>query len=369
MFIEPIVKQIAATLPRLTSFFSSNSQIVSFSTSGNLATIELTKEHGLSVGDEITVSNVKTPVQIDSFQNLGGNNWEAITVQDHDLTLNAIDGIIEIQLTGNGYNPSYNELFVLTSVLNRKTFTFKAEAFNPPAGNIYLQQSFLYAYNGLKQVVSVPSPIKLTYEINQADLLNPFMAGAVVSYCHRISSAINPEIANRAYTKQSDGDLWLFVTPLDASPNKSRENLNDGITTQARQADFMQKVIDGFNLYIFVPNKGEIITDSNGRAAWDLIQMLKPSILRSVVGIDFQSGLAAQGQNVTVYNGDGQFDYLDSYYIHEFSFQQVLEITEKDTAIQVDDRAFRDVCLLLNNQFSEDSEYTALLNLDEKPLE
>ena len=161
--------------------------------------------------------------------------------------------------------------------------------------------------------------------------------------------------------------MWAFVVLNDFTGNKDRMNPLDTNYATGISAEYRQRIIAGFNVYIIVPNKGEILTKTNGRAARDIIEDIRKPLFQSLLGIDFGSGLTSGGQNVCTWAGDRAYQYTGAYYIHEFSFQQVFDITYGDTAIVSDNRAFRDIDLSLKNQFSDLTAYTASINLDVNP--
>ena len=363
---QDIIAQMAATLPRNSGYFSNSCVPSSFSTSGGgLVTVTTSAPHKiLSVGDQVTISGVLTPVTITTATvNLDGT-IDFVTATAHDLTLNVVDPTTYVRITGTSFDQTYQ----LIGVDSR--YKFKVQVTTQPAlpvGTIKLQQAFLYGYNGKQTVLSIADASTFTFQLTE-QFGNPvYYTGAKISTNIRVSGAISIDVITEAYTKQALDDMWAFVVLNDFTGNKDRMNPLDTNYATGISAEYRQRIIAGFNVYIIVPNKGEILTKTNGRAARDIIEDIRKPLFQSLLGIDFGSGLTSGGQNVCTWAGDRAYQYTGAYYIHEFSFQQVFDITYGDTAIVSDHRAFRDIDLSLKNQFSDLTAYTASINLDVNP--
>jgi len=345
-------------------FFTDNFGVTNVSIVAQVVTVTTDADHGLQPNDFVTVDGLFVPAEIDSI-NATTEQATCTTATDHDLTLNPLENFKKfVRITGTGFDETYQ----LIATVNRRSFTISLEG-KPtlPAGTLFLQQTISNSVNGLIQVLAVPANDQFTYSVNQ-DYQSPNeFTQAQVSLGHRISGAVNYDTILASYTAQLESELWCFVVLGDTIGNKDRRGTNDALTQQGQSMDFCQQTIQGVTIYFFLPNKGDILTQTNGRAARDFIEDIKPDVLRSVLGINYASGLSCQGQGVLSYLSDGYFDFRGSYYVHQFSFEQVLEITQGDTAIEPDDRAFRDIDIMLENQFSDITDYTACINLDEQP--
>lgn len=364
MKASDLIGQLRAVLPTKTDFFSAKVGVVSVSKAALVATVTTSGAHGLVVGEYVTVNGVLSPVQIDTVTETA-TSYELNTLTPHDQTLHPVlDTGKTIRITGAGYD----QVFEITDVPNRFRLTIKKDGQQAlPMVVLYLQESSLIGYNGLKQVSSVPTATSFTF-VMDFELPQPnYVNGSWVYLRHRISGAVSVDVLMDSYTNQANNELWAFVVLDSVDANKDRRTVNDATTTQGRQGDFEQKIICNFSVFVFVPNKGEVLTKTNGRAGRDLIEDIRKPLLQSLLGIKAPASLTAQGQGVITYNGDDFHLYNDAFYVHQFSFQQVDEITIGDTAIVSFDRAFRDVDLTIFNQFSDVTEYTALVNLDDEP--
>lgn len=371
MKTEQIILQLQRWLPTLSPFFSKRVTISSVSKSGLTATVNTATAHKLNAGDLVTVSGIYTPNEIDSFVETASLVTFHFTTP-HDLTFNPtalLDAGQTVFIQGS--SPSIvGAVYELKSVPNRNSIIVKRGTNAPlPIDTVlYMQSSVDYGYNGLKVVSAVPSATSLQYAID-FDLPEPNYTDNTPFLCTspRISGAIDLETLLESYTEQASDAIWAFVVLADNQANKDRLNQNDATTTQGRQADFRQKIITGFSVYIFVPNKGDILTKTNGRAARDVIEDIRLPLFKSLLGVDLSADLYAPGQGIITYNGDGFSSYNSAFYVHEFRFQQVIEITSRDTAIRDFERAFRDISVIHKNQFSELTTYLSQINLDEEP--
>ena len=369
MKTEQIILQLQSKLPSLSPYFSDRLQVIGMSKlSGTNVEIQTLTAHGLAVDDLITVGNIVSSVTVDTYTETATQITFTL-LADHDFTYNAnapLDAGQVVKVYYAGVNYEYR----LKSVPNRRTLIVYVDDQDPIPLllTIEIQQLFPYGWNGLKQVAAVPSSVLLQYDAGFDVSVTLGLAEGYICKSPRISGAVDIETLIRSYTEQPLDEVWAFVVLGSNAANNDRLNANDATTTQGRQSDFRQKIITNFSIFIFVPNKGEVLTKTNGRAARDLIEDLRLPIFQSILGVDLSADLYAQGQGIITYNGDAPVSYDGAVYIHEFKFQQVIEITSKDTAIRDFERAFRDISLIQTNQFDDLSVYTAAINLDEEPL-
>lgn len=364
MLGRDVIGQLWANLPRHSDNFTFNVGIVSVSRVGTTVTVETDAAHGITVDRVVNIQGVFVPVEIDTVTD-NGATWTLATLSDHDLTKNAKENIdVLARITGG-----IDETFTVTSVANRRTFNVGKGTGTPIAGD-FLQESFLSGYNGLQTVTTVPDTTTFTYEVTEA-LADPNLSEGTVSGKHRISGAVSFDVANAAYTKQGKGNYWIFVVMDDTDPNKDRRGTNDATSQRGGKQAFFHQVVERFTLYLFVPNKGESLQDVGGLISRDEAIDERLPILRSVLGIEFPASLTFQGQGKATYNGDGTFLYEGSYYVHAFNFEQVASITNSDTAIEADSRAFRDINFAIDSLGIQDTDtdMTADVDLDDEPIE
>ena len=365
-----VIEQLWKRLPRQSTNFTTNVNIVSISVAGLVATVTTATAHGLLINNLANVIGVSEPVEIDTVTDNAptSNTFTITTLTDHDLTKNQreVGIVVDARITGG----AIDETFTVLAVTNRRSFTVTKGTATPAQGD-FLQQLFISGFNGLKQVVSVPTTTTFTYALT-ATLADPNLVEGSISGKHRISGAVNFEIAKAAYTRQDDNEYWLFVVIEDTSPNKDRKGTEDSSATRGTKQAFYQVVIEGFSLYLFIPNKGVTAQTAGGLIARDKAIDERAAVLSSILGIQFNPGLENPGQKVVTYDGDGaaESDFGGAVYVHRFLFQQVTAITNQDTAVESDDRAFRDINFDITGLGIGDSavSISADVDLDDTPI-
>lgn len=364
-----VVSQLWNRLPLFTDKFTDDITISSITTVGTTATVQTSSDHNLEVGRYINLENVFVPVEIQSVVDdaPASNSWTITTVTDHDITRHINQRIaVTARITG-----SLDETFtVLPNPANRRTFQIQKGTGTPVAGD-FLQQQLTNAYEGLHEIVTVPTTTSFTITLPEA-LPSPNFIGSPLKAIHRITAAVDYDTAKRAYTAQSSNDdCWLFVVMNDTAPNKDRQTGDqDTSAARGRLQEYYHTLIEAFSIYVFVPNKGANLQDVGGVIARDTAIDQRRPIFQSVLGVQFSPGLGCPGQFTTSYNGDGFWEYTGAYYVHVFQFQEVATITNDDVATTTDHRAFRDISFTIDNLGIQetDTDLTANVDLDTDPL-
>lgn len=372
MNTERIILQLQKKLPTLSPYFSDRIHPSTVTILSQVVTIQTENPHGLTEGSLVSISGIPSSNPVASFVE-SETEVELTLSTDHDYTLNP-GAVLDLEQEVRIYDQDLAEYrtYRLKRVPNRRKLILYRDDFGPlDEDNAYFVDEIFsgYGYNGLKTILSVPAPTIFTYSAGM-DLNVPVGLVADIGFIctnPRISGAINIETILDSYTEQPLDNVWAFVVLGDFAGNKDRRNQNDAISTQGRQSSFYQKIVGGFSVYIIVPNKGEVLTKTNGRAARDLVELIRRPLFQSLLGVNLTADLGCPGQGVITYAGDGFFQYNGAFYVHEFNFQQVIDITEEDTAIQDFERAFRDIAVAHRNQFDDLAVYESAINLDEEP--
>jgi len=371
MKASDIIGQLVTELPRYTDKFTVNFTITGISvvTGSPDATVTITTNtaHGLAVGDNASVEGIHTPVEIDTVTD-NGTTLTITTLADHDLTKNPRENIdVLARITG-----TIDETYTVFTVANRRTFTVIKGTSIPVPGDD-LQEQFLDVFNGLKSVEAVTANT-FDYLIPETELVglsDPDLIEGTVHTGHRISGAVDFETANNSYTVESEEEQhWLFVVVEDTEANKDRRGTNDAASQRGQQQAQFNLIIEGFTLYVFVPNKGEVPEAIGALIARDQAIDDRAPIFNSLLATQFSADLANQGEGRVTYLGDGTFAYTGSYYVHRFEFQQVGAITNLDTVDESISRAFRDINFDITSLGIGDStvEISADVDLDDEPL-
>jgi hypothetical protein len=260
--------------------------------------------------------------------------------------------------------------FQLVRVPNRFKFVVKQTTQPPIILPAYLENVYQWGFNTIAPAIVV-SPTQFQWEMNfpVGGTVDPnYLVDSVLNSGLRITGAVDIDTFLNSYTKEGLDQLWCCAVLDDYVANKDRANTNDAFSSQGRRGDFWQQVIGAFSVYVVVPNKGNLLTKTNGRAARDLIEDVRLPLMRSVLGHTFQTDLSSKTEAVVIYAGDGFYQYTGAYYVHRFQFQQTCEITVGDTNDSVIDRAFRDIHLQFTNAGTS-TQYFADVNLDDEPVD
>ena len=360
MKIAEIVTQLATVLPLLASRYSDSVAIASISGDGAKATVVTEAPHGLAVdaGIYLTSVAIETPI---TAVTLTGNTATIETGADHDLTLGWPP---HENVTLSGFTDSaWNDSFPLLSVPNRRKFTIDVTGLSAPTltGSEILHEIVAGAFNGFQQITAVPDAT--TFEF--ATTFDGASIGGTVTTSIRVAGAVSGGRAEAEYSKQPDGDLWLFVTQPDSvSLSKDRRALGDAVSEQGANTSFELDIIDGFTIWCFVP----ATKSKAGLAPSDLArdEVLR-DLLLSVQRFKPSSGLANDTPSRIVLRNHGPAVYAGPYYVHQYVFEVPLRMSLADTFDLTTTAAFRDVDM--TTQLVDSTRIMAsLINLDEEPL-
>jgi len=359
-----IAGQLQNALPTQTSLFSNpDITISSLTRSGTTITAVTATPHGLATNNYITILNAKTPISISSITSIPkpgisatGSIVTVTTATPHDFT-EGFDFVAEIA----GANQSaYNGSFAITDVLNRRTFKYEIDSqpVTPATGTIVLLNNDATGYNGRHQI-TVTNNTTFTYQTTLTPN-SPAQGTPILRSGVRVARAISWERAMEAYTKQNTSALWAFVVLGDISISKSRRDSTDAIQTLTYGDEYRTRLILPFSVYIYVPCSNEI----SGGAARDLIEDVRVALYKSMLRTRFTPVLEEAATYVTVAAGDRFIQYNNAYYIHEFMFETVCDITIGDTVAPTENVAFRDFSLIYIDPITDDGDNIIMQTLD-----
>jgi len=354
-----IVRTLQERLPFYSDAFSTQVAITSLVSVSNVVTGTTAAAHGFYVGDKIHINNAVMPNALTSLTRVG-TTATAITTNKHNLTI-GIDSTVTIS---GATEVEYNGTHTLLSVDSRNQFTFTVadSAVTPATGLPVLEETIgartlqgtQVGFNGYFTVQSVPTATTFSYLSTMPDL-TAIGAPVLIGPSTRITCAANlPEIEFN-YTRQaSEGgragvrDLYAFVVLGNVSISKSRSINADNIDTIALGDDPRQRQIKPFSVYVVIPTS----KDLSGAIARDISEDLAPVLYRSLVGTKPPSGLSELQWSNIVSTGHSQTAWNAAFYIHEFTFETVADITFEDTAISNNYTAFQcfDIALFKDNK-------------------
>jgi len=358
-----VILQLYSKIPQYTDKFTVDAVLSSVTSVGLVATGATTTNHGLSIGDLVNITEIKTPVVISTLTRVDDILF-CETATDHDLT----EGYQENVEIADANEAEFNGTFTLLSVTNRRNFTLQTtdSGATTGTGTILGLDIGKDRYTGLKTVVSVPTVKTFTYALDIA-IPSASSGTGVASVGFRISGSATLQRAVDSYTKQELEDLWMFVVLGSVTASKDRNINSDAIAVQNSGTDWKQQLIQPFSIHCFV-SVGDELSARNIR---DDFEDIAAFIFKSIVGVKFESGLAQGAYYKTVFDSHGVQNYNNAIYIHTFNFQTVADLTFGDIVSDPEGEvAFRDISLNMSTDLmTTDSEILSNnIDLDEEAL-
>lgn len=363
MRTRDVVTQLKRIVPRFTTLFNNTVGLASLTATSDLATAISSTPHGLSTGQEVTISGVETRTPINATT-IGETNLLRYfgTSAPHDLTTGnpRTEKVRFIGFSDAAWNAEHE----LAAVPNRNSFQVRtATALTAPTLNG--QEKLLEPYrvdgpNGLHLVTAL-SPSTFTFP-------GQFLAGTYtpvngrVSSLPRISAAIDIDRAATIARAPIGGrqSHWMFVIPEDATVIKDRNSDTDAVATALPGQDYRQRIIDNFTVAIFAPTANQL----DASRQLDICRHdLQQPLLAALYGVVFPSGLNEASKIRTMFRGHSVLDYQEAWMIYGYQFQAIYDIESDDAFLSDSDRAFRDL------DYTQQAfiDLTALVNLDEEP--
>lgn len=358
-----IVTQLAIKLPTLVDDFTLNYDVVSLVRSATTVTVTTTTAHNLSVGKAVNIVGARTPIEILSIDR-NGIVATLITASDHDVTKTAGFENVEIEEVNES---EFNGTFKLLSVSNRRTITFQVDDSGPISATgshlLINGENIFNTYNGLQEITAVPSLTTFEYEVTNSNLFTPASGVIVAKTRPLISAAVSYDRILASYTKQIEDNIWLFVVMGNAIAQKNRQITVDSTDNIQRTHYFNQRITQVLSLYLFIPSTSEIAA----RQARDRAEELLLPICQSILFAKFDSLLSVRFVNPLQFNAHGFHDYNSAFYVHQYTFEETLQMTFEDTAGADDDVAFRDIEMTMGLDVGTET-FETKIDLDDNPL-
>lgn len=364
MKIQDVVLKLYEELPKHTDKFTASLGIQSITTSSGKAIVTTTTSHELSTGDIVTIGGVNNPISILSMVR-NGIFVSVETSIDHDLTENYQDTVI----IDGANEPEFNGEFTLVKVPNRRNFVFQKDdsGATTSTGVPELLNGTGLGYNGIYQV-TVTSATQFEYDLQAPTGGDGIVDSAKLTVGYRITGAVSVDRALDIYTKKGNDELWAFVVLGNVVANKDRENLSDAIYVYGGTGtQYRQQLIQPLSVYVVAPSTESV----SGSPQRDEMEDLFPAFSKSLLGVAFDSKLAQNAYYRIVFDQHGFRDYNTAYYVHEFRFQSVADLTFADTIGESYNVAFRDITLKMStNLMNENSPNLDVnINLDDEPIQ
>lgn len=366
MKISEIVNRLAAVVPQFTTRFSTPVTITSAISADNVITVTTATPHGLVSGQAVSLANGRVQHSITSITKVG-TEVTVVLPRNHQLTE---DWFVDtIELTGVT-ETDYNAVHTFTRIPNRRTIVFEVpEGWDDPTGaSIKLIETLTTGLNGSYEA-TVTSPT--TYTIDAPDLLTDTpLVNCTMSMGHRMIGSVHIERFLENYESKHNDLEWLVVIPDDAVVSKDRKLNMDAVHAQGSGSnEGRQVLLEPFSVYAVLncKNDGAAI-----KAIDACMEEIRNALVGALSGYKFNTGFANASTAGTAFTGHNFVGYSKAYYIHEFKFETVKEITDEDArfnvlSLQNSNVAFRDITVNLENEF-EVTVQTSDINLDDEPL-
>jgi hypothetical protein len=370
MKASDVIEQLQTVLPKVTGLFSDDIPVTSLTRAGAVVTAVTSTPHGLDTGQEVVMSGAKelNPITSLTFSN---GIASGVTQNSHDLTLPSLQQVDEDNIydfnkaviSGAGQS-EYNGTFILNSVINRKNFSYlvSGSPASPDTGSPVLEQEF--GYNG-RFAVTVIDPTTFTYQITVTPE-SPAGGTIIARSPMRVSGGVSFSRLILSYTEQPSNKLWAFVVLEDVNTSRNRSIKSDAINESSGTDEYRNRLIEPFSIYIFIPGVDSI----SGRPLRDDMEEIRGFIYEAILGVVFPTGLKCQTWSQITPTGDryaGESSLSESVYIHQFTFERVVDVTYPDTKGPDRSVAFRDIKIdsTIN---SGTGDLDVAVNLDQIPL-
>ena len=371
MLAQDIVDKLSASIPLHTSGFSESVAIDSVAVTGSIATVTTSAPHGLIDGQNVAITGVDAPVQIDSPSFIrAGATAMFETLQDHDVTLSERDianGGRTVTISG-ATEAEFNGTFPLAGVPNRRKLVIAVADSGPTtiSGSPIVEDANGGIFNGLFPAANVTvSTFEYTLPVSYP--LDGVATGALVQITIRILSVLDIEqYLQDVYTKKDEFDDVLVVALGDVTQSKKRNEETDAADSSSGEYAYNATLIQPFAVYV-IQNVTRQLTGSQAR---DKVESeYVPAVFHAVMRAKFDTGFT-YAQFKSTFTGHGVFAYSDvsgknkAIYAHEIAFEQLALIATVDTAGPGDSVAMRDVEYKLITDLGT-GELLANVNLDE----
>ena len=358
-----IVTQLALRLPQLTDEFTNEISVNSMVRTGTVVAVNCEEPHGLAPGQSVNILGSDVPIAVSTFTRVDAVGT-IVTAADHDLT----EPIASTVTTSGANESKFNGTFTVIAIANRRTITVtmtdSGDETSTGASRILEGgESALRSYNTVYSVLEAPSTVQFTITHSVSGLADPI--GTIIARTKpRISAAVDPTRMIESYTAKQVDDFWLFVVLGDVTASKSRQNQSDAVDNIPRGSEYKQEIIQDFTLYLLIPAATEIA----GADARDEAEALFRTICRALLFSGFDSQLFAGTQGMIHFVSHGVFDYNGAFYVHAYSFQQVVDLTFDDTVGDDLDVAFRQIDFTIFPQLEGTGSLVSAIDLDDTPL-
>lgn len=359
MKLQDFITALYKRIPALTGLFSDEISINSLTKVGSTVTAVCSTAHGLSTGNYVCIANAKRRTPISTLEyDLTKKCAVARTSAEHDLTEVWFD---TVEISGCDQE-EYNGFHPLLRSLNRTLFHFSMDEPDDltATGAMYLLEPWRRGFNGWFPVTVVNST---TFTYESPESFNGTAEGAMIARkLPRIHGALTLDRAIALYTAQQSGKYSMFVVLGNVIAGKDRSSLGDSIAAHMAGTEFRQQLTNELDVFVFVPTANSL----GARSERDTITTVATYLYKTLVGTTYPTYLIDRPSTVLNFVRHGVHSYYNGFYIHQFSFEAMTELTTNDVVEPEFTRAFRDADLRFHNNFDTIIQQT-LVNIDDEP--
>lgn len=319
-----IQNQLLSDLPIYTNLFHDTLAIASMSFT--LATLEVTvtttTDHGLVTNNFMNIQGIREKNLLSSLTSSNGIAT-AVASNRTDLTQGFQD---TINISGAD-QLEYNGEHTLLDVIDSSNFTYSITGtpISPATGSIFLNEEKSLSYNGFFVITKIDDTT-FTYTVSRP-LLDPDFSNGIIFINPRIFVVVNTERALEEYTRREQNKLALFLVLNATEANRNRANVSDASDRIKSPDEFRQALINNFTISVFSPTTTEVGAAQSRDQMEDVRFFLLNSLLKKVLPTG--TGADSPSDGITYVNDDSE-EYTGAYLVHNFVFQVVYDLTQKD---------------------------------------
>jgi len=353
MKIVDLARQLQLVVPTLTDVFSDDLTINTIGQVGSTVTITTTAIHGLATGNLVNINGIRISNTIISLIAVG--TVATAVSSAHGLTEGARGEIRFVEISGAS-DPLYNGKHKLLTVPSATEFTFEvaSQPVSPDVGTPILEETVRGAYNGIRSITLVDTVTFTFIQDSSFATLSPVLFNnATLRVRTRIWAAGSSSgggigrLAD-AYTAQGIDKLTAFVVFGGRIASKDRGTVTDATKTETSGTFYLQNVLQSFTIFVFQTVKDKV---SAAADAVDNMADILPILTRSIAGLRLQTTLTCQrSSSKLVYTSDDTLINEGSTYVHQFNFENAIEMVPEDTVAADDGIALRTFNMIMRDE-------------------
>lgn len=350
MKITPLVILGQLRIPAFTDAFGDTIAIASMSVAqGGLITLDCSAPHNVVVGDQVTVSIVDAltpnPITALAHVNAGTANDIQVTVTyPHNLTASSDNHFAQYQgfatLAGLGVAGLTGAIQLVAPIIDRYNFIvrpFGAVTLpgSIPAGSALLEDleheiigwNVATATDETTLTMPTPAAVSRSYTVANPKVVQNVRIMGAVDLGHALGHFTRPDERDQPVP----GGCWMFITPVkNARISRDRSSVTDALYEGTPYAVMRQTLLDGFEILVIVPTEQQAAAvGAMDRCGGQILR----AVLRTFNGIVIpRSEFAGPGRFVASLISHGHAGYSKANYVHRYSVQAAVQITNDDNA-------------------------------------